>query len=148
MINTPPTTLMNLVFDAAAQGGCIEEIHNEVAGILAQDGNGWVDTSICKMKKLDSFVHESLRLSTFPVALTGWRVVICNNGFDFGDGLVLPRGSSFTFPTLNMRLDSDTFEQAEVFDGLRFCRMQKNNQNQNQNQECEGDGATTNTDKH
>jgi hypothetical protein len=68
MINTPPTTLMNLVFDAAAQGGCIEEIYNEVAGILAQDGNGWVDTSICKMKKLDSFVHESLRLSTFPVA--------------------------------------------------------------------------------
>jgi hypothetical protein len=75
-------------------------------------------------------------------------VVICNNGFDFGDGLVLPRGSSFTFPTLNMRLDSDTFEQAEVFDGLRFYRMQKNNQNQNQNQECEGDGATTNTGKH
>ncbi|KAL3449614.1 cytochrome P450 [Aspergillus insuetus] len=91
------------------------------------------------MKKLDSFVHESLRLSTFPVSLTGWRMVT-GNAFDFSDGLVLPRGSSFTFPTLNMRLDSDVYQQPEMFDGLRFYRRQKN-----QNQESEGDGATPST---
>jgi hypothetical protein len=67
-------------------------------------------------------------------------MVTGNDGFDFGDGLVLPRGSSFTFLTLNMRLDSDVYQQPELFEGLRFHRMQKN---QNQGQEYEGDSLTS-----
>ncbi|KAL3485747.1 hypothetical protein BJX62DRAFT_242624 [Aspergillus germanicus] len=43
MVCTSPDTVLNLVFDAAAaHGACVDEMQDEVATILAQDGNGWV----------------------------------------------------------------------------------------------------------
>ncbi|KAL4862292.1 hypothetical protein BDV12DRAFT_203196 [Aspergillus spectabilis] len=124
MINTPPGTLMTLFFDAAYHRDFVDEIRTEIAEILAEDGNGWVETSISKMKKLEAFIQESLRVSPSLAPLTGWRQVM-RDEFRFDDNLVLPKGSICTFPTYYMRNDPDTFEKPEKFDPLRFVKLKE-----------------------
>ncbi|KAL5341065.1 cytochrome P450 [Aspergillus crustosus] len=126
MINTPPGTVQTLFFDAAFYREYVEEIRTEIHEVLAADGNGWVETSIAKMKKLEAFVQESLRLSASLAPLTGWREVM-RDEFRFDDGFALPKGTIMTFPTYYMRTDPNTFDEPDRFDPLRFEKLKEQN---------------------
>ncbi|KAL4883149.1 cytochrome P450 [Aspergillus karnatakaensis] len=122
MINTPPGTMMTMFYDAAFHTDFVNEIREEMTQILAEDGNGWVESSIAKMKKLEAFVQESLRFSPSLGPLTCWRMVMCEK-FKFDDDLTLPKDSIMTFPTYWMRNDPDTYDEPDKFDPMRFQRL-------------------------
>ncbi|KAL4943508.1 hypothetical protein BDV06DRAFT_211001 [Aspergillus oleicola] len=124
MISTPPGTLLSFFFDIASQKSFVDEIRTEIAQVLKEDGKGWVETSIAKMKKLESFCQESIRTSSSLAPLTGWRLVT-SDSFRFDDSLTLPKGSIITFPTRHMRMSPDTFESPDNFDGHRFMKIKE-----------------------
>ncbi|KAI9369055.1 cytochrome P450 [Aspergillus egyptiacus] len=133
LISTPPDTVLNLFFDAALHRDCVEEIRAEIKQVLAETGSGWGETSLSKMKKLDSFIQESVRLATSLAPLTGWRLVM-GDSFRFSDTFTLPKGSIITFPTYYMRLDPNTYADPEKFDGLRFYKMKQEEEPADQKQ--------------
>jgi cytochrome P450 len=60
MIDAPGRMLVNLLYDLAAHPECVNEIRAEIFEHAGADG--WNADSIAKMKKFDSFIHESSRL--------------------------------------------------------------------------------------
>ena len=59
------TTAMNLTqatFDLLAHPEYIQDLRQEVVDVLAEEG-GWTKQALSKMKKADSFIKESQRLS-------------------------------------------------------------------------------------
>jgi hypothetical protein len=56
--------------------------------------------------------------------VTAYRTVK-KEPFTFPDGFTLPVGSRITFPTLPMGMDSDSYENADKFDGFRFFRKRE-----------------------
>jgi hypothetical protein len=63
IIDTPTIGMLNLLYDAAAHQECLDELRAEIAECLAEAGGGWTDSSISKMRKLDSFMQECFRLN-------------------------------------------------------------------------------------
>lgn len=45
------------------------------------------------------------------------------NPYQFHDGLTLPVGARFAFPSRAIMCDSDNFENPYEFDGFRFARL-------------------------
>lgn len=61
-IHTTSFTLMALLYDLAANQQYIDELREEIIGVLKEDG-GWKKTGLYKMKLLDSCMKESQRLN-------------------------------------------------------------------------------------
>ncbi|KAI9376180.1 cytochrome P450 [Aspergillus egyptiacus] len=124
IVDTPRVAMMNLLYDMASHGDCLDEIRAEIVECLADSGGGWTEASMANMKKLDSFIQECLRMNPGIVMLTGWRIVMADS-FRFDDDLTLPKGTTLVFPTAHMFTDPDYFPNPDQFDPLRFYRMKE-----------------------
>ncbi|KAL4883151.1 cytochrome P450 [Aspergillus karnatakaensis] len=71
------------------------------------------------MKKLDSFIRESLRVTPHVASLLIFRIVMAGS-FEFEKDFVLPNGALCAFPHSHMLWDSDDYPDPHKFDGLRF----------------------------
>ncbi|KAL4968211.1 cytochrome P450 [Aspergillus stella-maris] len=117
--------LTPLLFDvAAAQREVIEELRAEMEECLALEEGGWTATSMARMRKLESFIQESLRISSAAVPLSVFRLVESET-FRFDEKYVFPRGSLLTFPTRVVQTDSDLFPEPDRFDHLRFYNLKE-----------------------
>jgi len=101
---------------------------------FAIEENGWTKTAVKKMRKLDSFVKEALRLnplgySTFLVLqpLTAVAVTrrVVGEGFTFSDGIFIPRDQVIGTPVFAAHTDDNVYPNGKEFDGFRFSRMRE-----------------------
>ncbi|KAL4956496.1 cytochrome P450 [Aspergillus filifer] len=125
IMQTPAVAMGHLLYDVASHPGCLDELREEITSCLAEDGgSGWTQNAMARMKKLDSFVQECFRMNSMVTPLTGWRVVTSDT-FRFDDGLILPRGTLLTFPTIHVQNDPDIHPNPTKFDFLRFYRLKE-----------------------
>ncbi|KAL4922910.1 cytochrome P450 [Aspergillus aurantiobrunneus] len=124
IIDTPGSGMINLLYDVASHGECLDELRAEIRQCLAEDGGGWTQNAMAKMKKFDSFIQECFRISPGVTPLTGWRVVTSDT-FRFDEDLVLPKGVLLTFPSIHLQNDPDIHPDPTKFDPLRFYRMKE-----------------------
>ncbi|KAL6834289.1 cytochrome P450 [Trichoderma sp. SZMC 28015] len=82
---------------------------------------GWTDKMLNNIPKVDSFLRETNRLHPNGV-ITAARTVM-EKPYQFHDGLTLPVGARFAFPSRAIMCDSDNFENPYEFDGFRFARL-------------------------
>ncbi|KAF2972981.1 hypothetical protein GQX73_g504 [Xylaria multiplex] len=126
----------NLWAGTSAPGGLVTEIMfqlllepdykdpliNEAIEALG-DGCQWTEKALGRLPLLDSFIRETNRLNpTGSTYLTMKTLVTCSrtvvgHPFVFPDGLALPVGTRFGFPTQAMQNDADS-----KFDGFRFAK--------------------------
>lgn len=126
--------LHNLWAGSAAPGGLVTQMAFQVLyepqyldplrheAKEAFRNHGVTDKALNSMVLLDSFIRELNRL--YPTgAVTCARTVMDPAGFQFHDGLTLPRGSRIGIPALAIQTDPENFRDPLAFDGFRFARL-------------------------
>ncbi|GKT50088.1 cytochrome P450 monooxygenase ATR2 [Colletotrichum spaethianum] len=102
----------------------------ELAPILREDvlqalsaTNGVITVGAMQnMKKVDSFIKETLRFYTLSPSSFMRKVL---KTFTLSSGQVVPAGSVIELSAIGIYTDEDYFQDAEKFDALRFYRMRQ-----------------------
>jgi cytochrome P450 len=92
---------------------------------------GWTKASIMKMRKLDSFLKESIRIhplgQSFPPRPHTLTVVgsvrRAMTDYTFSDGTVVPKGTLLAAPVSPIQFDDTIYSNPDVFDGFRFSNL-------------------------
>ncbi|THC96863.1 hypothetical protein EYZ11_003687 [Aspergillus tanneri] len=111
-IHTTSMLLTDVLLDICAHPEYIPRLREEVFQVLREDG--WKKTSMYKLKRVDSFIKETLRLSPQSMILP--------------DGTKIPKGTSFMVPTRTVMLDPQVYPDPDRFDGERFFRQRFENE--------------------
>ncbi|KAK2026404.1 cytochrome P450 [Colletotrichum zoysiae] len=141
-IHTTSSTATLALYDLLGRPEYIGPLREEVEQVIAQDGaetdeNGHVflsKASLGKLKKLDSFIKESQRMSPLSLGGTSRRL---EKDRTFSNGLKLPAGTPISFPLWGVYNSSSTNTFSAdyndgtgnapptEFDGFRFARLRE-----------------------
>jgi len=114
-MHTTNLTFTHALYYLAAYPQYVEELRQEVEGIIETDG--WTKAALLKMRKVDSFLKESQRINTLA-ASTLSRVAL--KDFTFSDGTFIPAGTFVSAAMRAMHLDETVYHDANVFNPWRF----------------------------
>ena len=132
---------LHALYNLVSHPEYITPIREEIEPLVAT--LGWQKKTVTKMRKLDSFLKESIRLHPLsaskihPVLLlnnvVGSSRYVDKKPFTFSNGVTLPVGATVMVPVLPVHQDEDIYKNASKFEGFRFYKMR----------EEEGDTAKT-----
>ncbi|KAA8645305.1 cytochrome P450 [Aspergillus tanneri] len=122
-IHTTSMLLTDVLLDICAHPEYIPRLREEVFQVLREDG--WKKTSMYKLKRVDSFIKETLRLSPQSM-ITARRMT--TEMVVLPDGTKIPKGTSFMVPTRTVMLDPQVYPDPDRFDGERFFRQRFENE--------------------
>ncbi|KID83944.1 cytochrome P450 [Metarhizium guizhouense ARSEF 977] len=118
--------LQSLLFDWIAHPEYHAEITAEINETLAEfetSGSEWTLQRVARMRKLDSFMKESIRVN--PIGfITGQRYAVKSHTFK--DGFNLPAGTMFHFAADAVYHDPNIYPDPDKFDAYRFLRLREN----------------------
>ncbi|RDW93040.1 cytochrome P450 [Aspergillus mulundensis] len=123
-IETLASVLVKLLVQLAAHPECHAEIRGEIVQCLGEENDGWTVKATGRMRRLESFIQEALRVTAGVMAMTGLRVVTADN-FRLDRDIVLPRNALLAFPTRSILHDAEIFPEPETFDAFRFYKIAK-----------------------
>ena len=94
---------------------------------------GWQKTTLMKMRKLDSFVKESLRYHSSagcPRSEISYLILVSTTRkvmqpFTFSDGQTLSRGDTIASPVGAIHMDDSIYHNPHEFDGFRFSKLRE-----------------------
>ncbi|KAH7113724.1 cytochrome P450 [Dendryphion nanum] len=122
-IHTTSMTVTNAIFDLAARPEYLQPLRDELQDVRASESSPYLNkTSMPKLRKLDSFLKESHRLS--PISLLNMRRKIVQP-ITLHDGTVLQPGMHIAFPLHQISNDEDLWENPSHFDGFRFQKLRE-----------------------
>ncbi|KAF8994954.1 cytochrome P450 [Cyathus striatus] len=124
-IHSSSITFTQILYDMAVHSQYIPEIREEVEAVIAEEG--WTKASMSKMRKLDSFMKESTRLSVPGAWLMPRKVV--NGGFTFSNGLFVPPGATIGAVAYEMHRDEKIYPGSKDFDAFRFLKLSGEDKN-------------------
>ncbi|KAF3761069.1 hypothetical protein M406DRAFT_24731, partial [Cryphonectria parasitica EP155] len=117
-MNSTSRAVGYLLLDAACYPEYVQELRDEVVAVLAETGQ--IDKNMLfKLKKMDSFIRESLRIHP---GLNANMPRVAQQDITFSDGTQIPKGAYLMMsppPMLNPAVHADP----DKFDGLRFFRL-------------------------
>ncbi|GJE97795.1 cytochrome P450 [Phanerochaete sordida] len=116
-IATTAHHLIEAVYDICVRPDLADMLREEVEAAVAEDG--WTRAAMAKMRKLDSFLRESVRLHG-TATLTMFRNIL--KPVTLSDGTFIPAGTTISAPTLATHFDEDNYPDAVQFDALRFYK--------------------------
>ncbi|KAI9801587.1 MAG: hypothetical protein M1825_003266 [Sarcosagium campestre] len=128
-VHTTSVTYLNCMFDLATHPEIHEELRQEVEQVVRE--KGWTKQAVNDLRKIDSFMTESQRLS--PIASSQMTRGVARD-FTFSDGTTVPKGSFVLVPMYAMYTDNDLFPNAETFDAFRFSRLREQEGQENKHQ--------------
>ncbi|KAI0060038.1 cytochrome P450 [Artomyces pyxidatus] len=108
-------TFTHVLYRLATSPEYVDPLRREIETAVASEG--WTKAGVSKMRKLDSFVRESLRANGINL-ITMKRLVL--KPFTFSNGMTVPPGTIVSCAQKGTHADSDNYPHAEVFDGFRF----------------------------
>ncbi|KAI5118160.1 hypothetical protein M0805_005782 [Coniferiporia weirii] len=91
-------------------------LREEVERVLKEEG--WTKVAMTAMRKLDSFMKESLRLNAVNMLVLNRKVLV---DYTLPDGTFLPKGTFVAANAGATHFDDEIYENADVFDGFRFA---------------------------
>ncbi|OAA53193.1 phoma betae P450 monooxygenase No.2 [Cordyceps fumosorosea ARSEF 2679] len=116
-LGSGPSTIIavaQVLFDLCAHPEYVEPLRQEAIEILSN--GGYTRQAIADMKKMDSFMRESQRLS--PPTQLGFNAIV-REPVTLHDGVVLPEGAHIQMATYAIGIDPDRVPDPEKFDGMR-----------------------------
>jgi len=117
-IFTTSNSLTHALFRLAANPQYIQLLREEVETIVEKDG--WTKVALARMNKVDSFLKECQRMT--GSALVGLARKAMRD-YTFADGTFIPRGTAVGVGTHAVHFDDGLYENAHVFEPLRFVDM-------------------------
>ncbi|KAI9758076.1 MAG: hypothetical protein M4579_003207 [Chaenotheca gracillima] len=119
-IHTSSGALTHSLFDLASRPEYQQPLREEVLAVLKEEGGTLEKKAMNKLKKLDSFLKESLRLNP-PNQIAFLRRALTK--IVLSDGTIIPKGTFFAVPSGCISLDPMVWKNATEFDGFRFSRL-------------------------
>lgn len=116
-LGSGPSTIIavaQVLFDLCAHPEYIEPLRQEALDALRK--GGYTKQALVDMKKMDSFMRESQRLS--PPTLLGFNAIV-RQPLTLHDGTILPEGAHIQMATYAIGVDPERVPNADKFDGLR-----------------------------
>ncbi|WQF87922.1 Putative cytochrome P450 [Colletotrichum destructivum] len=123
-LGSGPSTIIavaQVLFDLCAHPEYVEVLREEALQVLRTHG-GFTKQALADMKKMDSFMRESQRLS--PPTLLGFNAIVRQN-LSLHDGTILPEGAHIQMATYAIGTDPDRVPEADKFDGMRQYNNRK-----------------------
>ncbi|KAE9390439.1 cytochrome P450 [Gymnopus androsaceus JB14] len=117
-IHTTSMTFTNALFHLAANPHLAQPLREEVESAVNE--LGWTKAAMGKMRKLDSFVKETQRLSGLS-GLTMSRLAL--KDFTFSNGTVIPAGTIINVASHGMHHDDAVYEDPDALKAFRFSDM-------------------------
>ncbi|KAJ0167756.1 Ent-kaurene oxidase [Colletotrichum tanaceti] len=118
-IHTTNNLVTDCIYDLAAYPEAQEMLREEAHQVLEVE-HGWArKESMAKLKKLDSFMKETQRLTGNITSFI--RKVV--RPVDLSDGTHLPPGTKVLAPQAGISHDERYFEDPDTFDALRFYKL-------------------------
>ncbi|KAM6493880.1 Cytochrome P450 [Amanita muscaria] len=121
-IHTTTMAFTHVLYDLATRPEYVQPMRDEVEAVIQEEG--WSKNAIGKMRKLDSFVKESLRLSNSLFFAMQRKVM---KDFTFSNGVTIPAGNRIAAPF-------EYYVDANNFDGFRFEKMRNGEGMENKHQ--------------
>ncbi|KXN83234.1 Ent-kaurene oxidase [Leucoagaricus sp. SymC.cos] len=119
-IHTTTMSLTQVLYDLAIHPEYADEMREEA--IKAVEEHGWSKVAMTKMRKVDSFMKEALRLNPSGAYLMT-RITL--KDWTTSDGTVIPAGTLVGIAAAAMNRNEASFPEADKFRGFRFAEMRK-----------------------
>ncbi|KAJ8469311.1 hypothetical protein ONZ51_g9081 [Trametes cubensis] len=119
-IHTSSGTFTHALYNLAAHTEYIQPLREEVESIISEDG--WSKASLGKMRKLDSFLKESMRLADGSL-LSMFRKAV--KDVTLSDGTRIPRGTLVAAASATAHTDGTRYPAPDTFDPFRFARLRE-----------------------
>ncbi|KAF5664267.1 hypothetical protein FHETE_7149 [Fusarium heterosporum] len=127
-IHTTADMVGQLLFDLTQYPEYIKHLRDEIISVL-QEG-GWKKNSLYNMKRLDSFMKESLRIR--PINQTTIQR-IAEIPITLSDGTKISQNTLSIVPLVR-HWDAEYYEDPNTFDGLRFYKARQEEGKENRSQ--------------
>jgi cytochrome P450 len=100
----------------------LEEIREEAARVLKEEGGHWTKNGLSRLVRLDSAIRESMRVSNFAQVLVERKVIAAEGVTNEEEGWHVPYGGHLTLNLQGVHHDNDIYEHADVYDAFRYSR--------------------------
>ncbi|KAF5667237.1 cytochrome P450 monooxygenase [Fusarium heterosporum] len=110
---------------ASSSPELIEELRDEVEGVLEQHDKMWTKRAVAQLEKLDSAIRESQRKNSI-VGIGVLREVVAEKGVTFPSGTYVPKGLRIGVPGYTVHEDSDIYPDPKQYQPLRFYDARRN----------------------
>lgn len=121
-IHTTTLTTTNAYYNLAAMPELVPELREEVRTVLAAHNNIFTSVALQEMKKLDSFLKETLRFH--PASLISYQRKVLQP-IILSNGQTIPAGVIIEVPAHAISRDPDMFPDPEKFDAFRFYNLRQ-----------------------
>ncbi|TKW49462.1 Ent-kaurene oxidase [Colletotrichum tanaceti] len=121
-IHTTTSTVTNALYTLAAMPELVPVLREDVQRALAETNGVFTSSAMQNMKKVDSFLKETMRY--YLMGPTSFQRKVLKT-FTLSNGQVIPAGSVIELPAIGINTDDDFFPDARSFDALRFYKMRK-----------------------
>ncbi|KAM6503707.1 Cytochrome P450 [Amanita muscaria] len=119
-IHTSSMAFTYTMYELATRPEYVKPLRDEIEGVIKEEG--WSKDSISKLRKVDSFIKESLRLSNFTLFTMSRKAL---RDFTFSDGTTIPAGSTVAVPFNSVHTDANDYSDPSAFDGFRFENLRE-----------------------
>ncbi|KAF8637691.1 hypothetical protein AX16_010766 [Volvariella volvacea WC 439] len=119
-IHTTTMAFTHALYDIASRPEYVESLREEIQKIV--DEEGWTKAAMGKMRKLDSFIRESQRVSGSG-AVTMTRKAL--KDFTFSDGTTVPAGHFVAVCSIAIHNNPDHYEDPYSFRGFRYSDIRQ-----------------------
>ncbi|KAJ9132428.1 Cytochrome P450 [Pleurostoma richardsiae] len=121
-IHTTTLTATNAFYNIAAMEDLVPELREEIKQALAESDGVFTSRALQSMKKLDSFLKETMRMNPATMASFQRKVL---KPFTLSNGQHIPAGVTIEIPAVAVNSDPTIFSDPERFDALRFYRLRQ-----------------------
>ncbi|KAI9146868.1 Cytochrome P450 monooxygenase ATR2 [Paramyrothecium foliicola] len=121
-IHTATLTATNAFFDLVALPDFARELRDEAQQALNDNNGVFTSAALQSMKKMDSFLKETLRL--YPATMASFQRKVMKP-FTLPNGQLIPAGVTIEVPAVGVNADSEVFANADKFDPLRFYHLRE-----------------------
>ncbi|KAK1961576.1 cytochrome P450 [Colletotrichum sublineola] len=136
-IYTTSLIMTNVFYTLAAMPEVIPVLRSDIKQALANHGGVFNNSAVQEMKKVDSFLKETVRF--YPMLPTSFQRKVLKS-FKLSNGQTIPKGSLIELPVLGINNDDCFFPDHGTFDPWRFYRMRQTKAPQETSSRTEGVG--------
>ncbi|TEA21373.1 Cytochrome P450 monooxygenase ATR2 [Colletotrichum sidae] len=121
-IHTTSVTLTNAFYTLAAMPELIPMLREDIQQALVDSNGVFTSLAMQNMKKLDSFMKETMRY--YALGNTSFTRKVLKT-FTLSNGQVIPAGAIIELPVVGIYNDEEYFADHETFDALRFYKLRQ-----------------------
>lgn len=122
-VHTTTLTATNAFYNlAAADESVVNELREEAVQALSENDGIFSSNCLQSMKKLDSFLRETLRLN--PASMASFQRKLLKD-LRMSNGQLIPAGATIEVPAVAVNNDPEIFPNPDHFDPFRFSRIRE-----------------------